>query len=38
MEISFKGGLGVMMDDIIGGAEAGLLALLISKFIFPLFQ
>jgi phosphatidylglycerophosphatase A len=37
MEIKFRGGMGVMLDDIVGGAEAGLLALLASKFIFPLF-
>ena len=36
-EKKVKGGFGVMMDDIVGGAEAGILAFLLSKYIFPMF-
>ena len=36
-EKKVKGGFGVMMDDMVGGAEAGILAFLLSKYIFPLF-
>lgn len=37
-EKKVKGGLGVMMDDIVGGAEAGILALLLSRLVFPILH
>lgn len=35
MENRFRGGLGIIMDDVVGGAEAGILAMLIAKFFLP---